>query len=55
MRSSLWLSRVASMVATVYAQSGGRSGKPFRRFCVYVRHSEPYIIYSAPQMSAFLG
>lgn len=27
------------MVATVYAQSGGRSGEPFRRFCVYVRHS----------------
>lgn len=44
MRSSLWLSRDASMVATVYAQSGGRSGKPFHRFCVSVRHSEPYII-----------
>lgn len=44
MRSSLWLSHVASMVATVYAQSGGHSGKPFHRFCVSVRHSEPYII-----------
>lgn len=45
----------ASMAATVLTQSGGHSGKPLHCFCVYVRHSEPYIIYAAPQMRAFSG
>lgn len=35
------------------AGDGGR--KPFRRFCVRVRHPEPRIISAAPQMRAFAG